>query len=375
MLNRRIIRGKVMQQIFAYDICKESNIQLTKERIIAHFQPDLNSIEPQDAQKLEGLAKLSLLQFEEYIRTFEDPSEVEMPKEVNNVVKDSISFLAKSNFSDKKHIIKTTVAECESIYHFYLLCLSLLVQIGEKLFESRKIKVISNNIFIKGLAEHAALNQELIKLKLSWEHHEDLIGSIISQILIDSTYIKYDKEPKNSVDKEREFIIYLLRIIVFKNERFQDFFNDLDLNWEDDRIAVKDMVGDTLKAITPTGEVELSTLSRNWEDDKQFLHTLFENTVEGSRLYEDYISPKLENWDISRLTSTDRIIMKMCVGEMIHFPNIPIKVSINEYVELSKKFSTPKSKLIVNAVLDPLSQELISKNIIKKSGRGLMDNK
>lgn len=375
MLNRRIIRGKVMQQIFAYDICKESNIQITKEQIINHFQPDLNSLEPQNAQKLEGLAKLTLLQFEEYLRNLALPSEAEMPKEVNDFVKESVVFLNKSNLADKKHVIKKTIEECESVYHFYLLTLNLLAQIGIKLTEARKIKFIEDNIFIKGLIEHSALNQELIKQKLSWEDNEDLIADIIMQVLTDDTYKKYAAAPKNSVEKEREFVIYLLRGIVFKNERFQDYFNNLDLNWDDDKIAVKDMVGDTLKNCSPTGEVELGKISKNWDDDKQFLQTLFENTIDGDRKYEEYISPKLENWDISRLTSTDRIIIKMCVAEMINFPNIPVKVSINEYIELSKKFSTPKSKQLVNGVLDSVSIDLLKQNIIKKSGRGLMDNK
>ncbi|TAF73311.1 MAG: transcription antitermination factor NusB [Bacteroidetes bacterium] len=375
MLNRRIIRGKVMQQIFAYEICKESNIQITKEQIINHFQPDLNSLEPQNAQKLEGLAKLTLLQFEEYLRNLALPSEAEMPKEVNHFVKESVVFLNKSNLADKKHVIKKTIEECESVYHFYLLTLNLLAQIGIKLTEARKIKFIEDNIFIKGLIENPELNQELIKQKLSWENNEDLVGDIIMQILTDETYKKYAAAPKNSVEKEREFVIYLFRGVVFKNERFQDHFNNLDLNWDDDKIAVKDMVGDTLKNISPTGELELGKISKNWDDDKQFLQTLFENTIDGDRKYEEYISPKLENWDISRLTSTDRIIIKMCVGEMINFPNIPVKVSINEYIELSKKFSTPKSKQLVNGVLDSVSIDLLKQNIIKKSGRGLMDNK
>lgn len=375
MLNRRIIRGKVMQQIFAYDICKESNIQITKEQIINHFQPDLNSLEPQNAQKLEGLAKLTLLQFEEYLRNLALPSEAEMPKEVNDFVKESVVFLNKSNLADKKYVIKKTIEECESVYHFYLLTLNLLAQIGIKLTEARKIKFIEDNIFIKGLIENPELNQELIKQKLSWENNEDLVGDIIIQILTDETYKKYAAAPKNSVEKEREFVIYLFRGVVFKNERFQDHFNNLDLNWDDDKIAVKDMVGDTLKNISPTGELELGKISKNWDDDKQFLQTLFENTIDGDRKYEEYISPKLENWDISRLTSTDRIIIKMCVGEMINFPNIPVKVSINEYIELSKKFSTPKSKQLVNGVLDSVSIDLLKQNIIKKSGRGLMDNK
>lgn len=374
MLNRRIIRGKVMQQIYAYEICKESNILLAKEQIINHFQPNLNSIEPQNAQILEGLAKLTLLQFEEFLRTLSVPYDEDLPKEVNDFLNYSVDFLTNSNLKDFKHIVKNAVQECESVYDNYILILNLMAQIGTKLAESRKNKAIENNIFINGLIEHVGLNQELLKKNLSWDNHEDLIADIISQTLADETFKKYSNSPKNSVENEREFIIYLLRGILFKNERFLDFFNDKDLNWYDNKIAIKDMVANTLKIMSPVGEFILENLSKNWDDDRLFLQNLFKITIDDDRKFDILITKWLVNWDISRLTSTDRILLKMCVGEMINFPNIPVKVSINEYIELAKKFSTPKSKTLVNGVLDAISADLIKQNLIKKSGRGLIDN-
>jgi N utilization substance protein B len=121
--------------------------------------------------------------------------------------------------------------------------------------------------------------------------------------------------------------------------------------------------------------VQLLELSPNWEDDKEFMKDLFKYTLDNDEEYEQLISGKAKNWDIERLAMLDRIILKMAIAEMLHFPSIPVKVTINEFIELSKEYSTPKSKQFVNGILDATVAELTSKGILKKSGRGLIDNK
>jgi N utilization substance protein B len=102
---------------------------------------------------------------------------------------------------------------------------------------------------------------------------------------------------------------------------------------------------------------------------------LFKHTLDNDDQYEQLISGKAKNWDIERLAMLDRIILKMAIAEMLHFPSIPVKVTINEYIELSKEYSTPKSKQFVNGILDATVAELTANNLLKKSGRGLIDNK
>ena len=102
---------------------------------------------------------------------------------------------------------------------------------------------------------------------------------------------------------------------------------------------------------------------------------IYDYTVDNEEEYEGIISNKSKNWEIDRVALTDKIILEMAVAEMINFPSIPIKVTINEYIELSKLYSTPKSKQFVNGILDVLSEELKKEGKIKKSGRGLLDNK
>ena len=91
--------------------------------------------------------------------------------------------------------------------------------------------------------------------------------------------------------------------------------------------------------------------------------------------YESLIAEKTKNWDIERIAATDKIIMEMAIAEMINFPSIPVKVTINEYIEVAKRYSTPKSKVFINGILDVIAGELENTGVIRKSGRGLIDNK
>jgi len=116
-------------------------------------------------------------------------------------------------------------------------------------------------------------------------------------------------------------------------------------------------------------------LSSNWEEDREFFTELFDSSLANDKSLEDVIHKKLQNWDMERLAMVDRILLKMAISEMIHFSSIPVKVTINEYIELSKLYSTPKSKQFINGILDTTSAELVESGVIKKSGRGLIDNK
>ena len=150
----------------------------------------------------------------------------------------------------------------------------------------------------------------------------------------------------------------------------------MDISWSEDKHILKSMIVKTFKNIEKENDtIDPILLSNNWEEDKDFFEKLFEITVGHDKEYEKLIAEKSKNWDIERIAIMDKIILKMALCEMIHFPSIPVKVSINEYIELSKNFSTPKSKKFVNGILDVLSEELKDQGIIKKSGRVLIDNK
>jgi N utilization substance protein B len=108
------------------------------------------------------------------------------------------------------------------------------------------------------------------------------------------------------------------------------------------------------------------------EEVHEFIIQLFRKTVSSSEEYEKLISDRTKNWELERIALTDIILIKMALAELIHFPSIPVKVTMNEYIEISKSFSTPKSKLFINGILDKLAEELMKEGRIRKRGRGLM---
>lgn len=192
--------------------------------------------------------------------------------------------------------------------------------------------------------------------------------------LSESVHLLFEKLGLPWTEHDR---IHLKIVADKKKNAINDLFSELDLYWAEDHKIVQSLVQATLKTIQADTEpdFELAPLSKNWEEDKLFYLDLYRKNTENDQKHEQIIASKSRNWDLNRLALIDKVILKMAICEMIHFYSIPVKVSINEYIELSKVYSTIKSKQFVNGLLDSISQELIQKRIIKKSGRGLMDNK
>jgi N utilization substance protein B len=137
------------------------------------------------------------------------------------------------------------------------------------------------------------------------------------------------------------------------------------------------MIEKTIKAYDP-GEKEkltLHALSLNWDEDREFIEGLYNESVGLEPRYRDLIARNTRNWEVDRLPLTDKIILEMAIAEILNFPSIPVKVTINEYIELAKNYSTPKSRQFINGILDVIAKELKESGSVKKSGRGLIDNK
>jgi len=149
-----------------------------------------------------------------------------------------------------------------------------------------------------------------------------------------------------------------------------------DLGWSENRGILKSMIIKTLKTFKEENNtINLINLSPNWSEDREFYQNLYKETIRGESKLEKLIAAKSKNWDTERIAAVDKVLMKMAITEFMKFPSIPVKVTINEYIEICKAYSTPKSKQYVNGILDVLSNEMTEEGSIKKSGRGLLDNK
>ena len=151
-----------------------------------------------------------------------------------------------------------------------------------------------------------------------------------------------------------------------------EYFEEKDLNWSLNKDVVKSMANKTFK-IEALEDLSLQPLAIQWEDDKLFFEELFDYSVSEDKQLSAWIGDQTKNWESDRLAVADFIILKMALAEMVKSSSIPVKVSINEYIELAKNYSTPKSGQFINGILDVVSNRLVHEKVITKSGRGLID--
>ncbi len=384
MLNRRTLRVKAMQAMFAFEQCKEASYNVALEAIDRAFQQDLNSMEIQDPVTMDANKAIAISLFKKNVdnkKEIDFSSDEEVASQVAQKEFKTYNDLVKKDFNQIK---KRMIVDSGKIYDYYIKILNLLVRFSEFAGQgvgSKKSSIgeqsnLVNNLLIQQIKSHNEFESISLKNDLGWEGETDIIRDWFKEIVVrDEEYIKYLKlEP--SPDDDYEILDYLVRRIVFKNETILNYWENKNISWEEDQTIIRSLVIKTFKSLREKGEgFELSMLSYNWEDDKSFFEKLFDSTVTNGEYYQQLIAEKTKNWDFDRIAYTDRLILMLAISEMINFPSIPIKVTINEFIEVSKKYSTPKSKQFVNGVLDVIAVDLQEKGQIKKSGRGLIDNK
>jgi N utilization substance protein B len=165
--------------------------------------------------------------------------------------------------------------------------------------------------------------------------------------------------------------------VVLGKTVINEYFEEEVLRWAEDKDIVKGLVEKTVKTYDPTTSLPLvlHTLSLNWDDDKDFIEWLYDKAADLEPKFKELVANNTRNWEVDRLPLTDRMILEMAIAELLTFPNIPVKVTMNEYIELAKNYSTPKSRQFINGILDVIAKELKETGDVKKSGRGLIDNK
>ena len=393
MLNRRILRVKAFQNLYAYEQCKGSNLNLAKDYIRESFLPDLNSMEVQDKAALSREAEEAIAIFEQNVEKNQKLIAVDASEKVKKIALAAVKQVQEANEKDRLFLLKNMVVSAERIPQLYLLAIELLQAFAKHVGKevAKKQKLAGDNVVV-GNELNLVNNQVLKRLRESTEyqaaltkngvHLEDLELEIKEwfreYIKPAEAYQQYLSLPQPKLNQDFEVVDELLKKIIFKNEVILTFFAEKDLNWTENKSVVRSLAAKVLKNAA-LGEEKpwepLPEIAMNWEEDKEFFENIFNFTIENDVNSRVLIAEKTKNWDIERLAFTDKVIISMALAEMIHFPSIPVKVTINEYIDISKTYSTPKSKQFVNGLLDVLAKELTEKGQIRKSGRGLLDNK
>jgi N utilization substance protein B len=374
MLNRRTLRIKIMQSLFAFGQCKDADFELAQDLIEDRFKPDLNSMEPQDKVQLTKQKKAALPLLSKKIAGKEIKTDDEA---VLKAVDDAYIHFQNLVKKDQAHLAKNIIAEIEKLSALYHSVISLMLAFADLAADEKKVNHSNfvNHPWIVAFRNHAELKKAILLENAGWESRMDKVRSWFRSVLKeDSTYLEFISEKKPTEDSQKAFLKHLSRKLILGSGTIHDYFEEQNIRWAEDKDIIKSLVDKTLKSYAD-GKITLQKLSLDWEDDKEFVNKLFNNTIGLDEQYKELIAKNTRNWEVDRLPLTDRVILEMAITEMIHFPNIPVKVTINEYIELSKNYSTPKSRQFINGILDVISKAMKESGAVKKSGRGLIDNK
>ena len=277
----------------------------------------------------------------------------------------------------------------DAIQDLYLIMLSSLIEMAkkEKVFlhlssqkhlatpEERNPnnKFINNTIF-QLLEENNSLSIALENRKITnWNIHDDYINLLLTSLKESKLYAKYMSNTVNTFEEDKQFVVDLFSEIIVPNEKLYEYLEDDKLTWIDDIPVVNTHIVKQLKAIK-SAEDDSFRVPKLFKDadDKDFAKDLFRKTVLNEKELAKEFDSKTPNWDMDRIAEIDTIILKMAICELLKFPSIPVKVTLNEYLELAKEYSTPKSSIFINGILDNLVKEFQTNKKMIKAGRGLM---
>lgn len=313
MLTRRHIRVKVMQSLYAYSQSKNDNMHSEEKFLL---------------KSMNEMYDLFLLMLELLV-------------EIKKYAED---YIEKSR---QKHL----ATEDE-------------INPNRKFVENRIIAILENNQDFQGSLEMRKLYH--------WKKDDEYVGILWEEIRESGLLKEYLSTKESDFKEDKEFIISIFKEIIAPNEKLYDYLEDKKLTWLDDFPLVNTAILKMLQKLKPGSDGKAITRLFKNEEDKDYAVQLFRKTLLKDQELADEMQGKTPNWDKDRIADLDSILIKMGICEFLNFPSIPVKVTINEYLEVAKEYSTPKSSIFINGILDKLSKEYQENNKLNKMGRGLM---
>ena len=240
-----------------------------------------------------------------------------------------------------------------------------LVPTKEELFPNTKFV---ENRFIAQLEVNKQLLEFSNNQKKTWENEADFVKTLCDKILESDIYKEYMASETSSYEEDRELWRNLYKNIIFNNIELDQVLEDQSLYWNDDKEIVDTFVLKTIKRFDEKNGAKQELLPEfKDEEDQDFARRLFRRTILNADYYRHLISENTKNWDLDRVAFMDVVIMQIALAEILSFPNIPVSVSLNEYVEIAKLYSTPKSGGFINGTLDGIVNSLKKENKLTKN--------
>lgn len=276
----------------------------------------------------------------------------------------------------------------KDLYQFYYFQLQFLSDFNTYLESEKDIEIekyfpnktlIRNTQFIQRLAIFQALETDskfaeyTTKLPYTWQNYGELFNKIFTDLVQYDFFIEFNLFDTPTADQQKEFLTNLYEFLFNEFELFDSEMEDAYVLWNDDSADVLKAIIKTIDTFYAQQKLKLEAISEKQVDDFKFGHSLFEKAFVDKENLDSLIANHSSNWDAERLTLTDMLMLRMAVCEFLNFETIPPKVTINEYLDIAKNYSTPKSHLFLNGVLDKIRMVLTDSGKIKKTGRGLVN--
>lgn len=293
----------------------------------------------------------------------------------------------KSSEKDLELQIKYFLKSNQNFYKLYITCFSLfreLLVLSKNLHLKNKKKYLNNeddvsldrfceNLILNQIFESEYLNQKINDFEIDyWSNHSELISSIWKDIIESEISLKYLRNSSNSFEIDQSFLVNIYRKSIAPNKKLYEFFEDNEISWINDLPLVNSLVLSSIKNMKKTSKKFpfMKDIYKN-KEDANFGVQLIRKVVENKSFLEDEISIVTLNWDNDRIAQIDLLLLQMCLTEFLYFKSIPVKASINEYLEIAKEYSSKKSNVFINGILDKLSKNYIEDGTLKKNKRGL----
>lgn len=285
---------------------------------------------------------------------------------------------------------KFLTVSMEKMSSLYLLLLSLFIELHERAVSQLALSAkkyltdpkdalenpskFSKNMVLLQIKNNTAIANYIAERKLNtWYLNEEYVKIILKEILSSDLYKTYLNTAEHNYKQDLDFMVQVFKTIIAPNEKMYDLLEDDTLTWVDDIPIVNTFLLKKLKKLNPSlaGDIFLKDLSIE-EEDALFAQELLVKTALKDNLLSREMEGKTPKWDKDRIADIDAILLKMAICELLHFPSIPVRVTINEYLEIAKEYSTPKSSIFINGILDTLSKEYKDSHRLEKVGRGLL---
>ncbi len=289
---------------------------------------------------------------------------------------------------------KNLLNSIDKVYELYFLQLSFLLEVIHFYrFRTEESKTkfyptpeevnpsykLSENRLILKLQENSDLKSQLEKYRVSWTEEQEMVRKAYQKLKAGKDLGEYLNSGTSSFREDQDFLEKLFRKFIAKSADLQFYFEERSIFWDDDFEVAAVFVLKTIKLMSESfGEkdslTDLFTKGEedDSEDDRKFIRDLFRKTIINTDESDKLIDARTRNWELERIALTDILLIKMALTELTSFSQIPVKVTMNEYIEISKQFSSQKSKLFINGILDKLVTDLTEEKKIRKTGRGLM---